>query len=201
MGAPTCGYVRPVERELTEVILAPHVGVRELLAALGRQPAVTERTLQPQLRGRRQVVDSLGRAFVGLQSVRLRYWWPEIRRLSPEAAEHADRAWRDTRGIEQLMARRQWYGEHDPTTGQLDQRIATGVEQVLDREDGELHRLTASGELALLDCARLAVRLSKPGRWPTRPHPDVPRSARLAAVMQGLLARTDLVLDRCARAG
>lgn len=174
--------------DVPDRIRAQHADLRRLIEKLDRQPAVTEQILQPQLRARRQVFRTLQRTFVAYQSARLRHLWPVLRRAWPDGRVYTDQAWKQTRRIEDRMAKRPWLGERDEATTDLDRQIAVGIEALLTAEEDQLPRLEGT---------TMSRRLGD-GYWPTRPHPDVPRAQRLASILQRPLALSDRVLDRCA---
>ena len=185
--------------DLAEVIRGQHAELRDLLAHLARQPRVTEQTLQPQLRARDHALADVQRVFLAHQGARLRHLWPALRRI-PDTGDYVARALQETRAVEHCLAKRRWYGDRDETANELDDQIASGIETHLEMEERELARLAESGRLAALDTAELARLLARDGLWPTRPHPDVPRSPRLAVLLQRPLALTDRVVDRLALA-
>jgi hypothetical protein len=183
--------------DLPDLIRAQHVHVRGLLADLDRQPEVTERILQPQLRARARCFRNLRHTFVGHQSARLRHLWPALRRAWPDGRAHTDRAWEQTRAIEYRMTKRQWLDDRDEATTDLDHRIAADIESLLSAEEAQIARLEGTADGVGLEDTSVARGLAD-GFWPTRAHPDVPRSQRLASLLHRPLALSDRVLDRCA---
>ena len=182
-------------RDLPTVIRSQHAELRELLAQACRQPQVTEHTLGPQLRARERVLKKVRHRYLAHQSARLCYLWPPLRRISPDGRAYTDRAWAQTRAVEARMAKRDWFGERDQVRNQLDDTIAWGIQKQLVMEERQLGRIEAASDSGDLDGTTVARRLTSSGPWPTRPHPDVPSSYRLAAIVKRPLALTDRLVD------
>lgn len=186
-----------MEHDLADLIRAQHAQMHGLLAQLGRQPAVTELVLGPQLRARRRVMRTVERTFLAQQAARLRHLWPALRRTWPDGRSYTGRAWARTRTIEYLMAKRRWSGERDAALTDLEDRIASGIVSLMATEARQLPRMEGPDDRTGLDGTSLAQRVGSEGLWPTRPHPDVPRSQRLASLVHRPLALADRVHERC----
>jgi Hemerythrin HHE cation binding domain len=185
-------------RDLPDLIRDQHAELRELLAELCRQPEVTERILGPQIRARERLLQQIRRVYLAQQAARLRYLWPRLRAASPEGRSYTDRAWAQTRAVEARMAKREWFGERDEVRNELDHTISWGIQKQLVLEERELGRIADASSRGELDGPTLVRRLSSRGPWPTRPHPDVPASPRLASIAKRPLALSDRLLDRLA---
>lgn len=198
MTGATPGYVdRAMTSDLAELLREQHADMRALLTNLARQPAVTETIQGPQLRARRRLMETIQHTFLAHTGARLRYLWPALRNAWPDGRSYTMRAWDQARAIEYRLAKRDWFGERDAAVTDLEDRIASDIEEYLALEERQLPRLAAT--IAGADGTTLAGRLRSGGPWPTRPHPDVPRSPRLASLMLRPLAVTDRVLDRLRR--
>jgi hypothetical protein len=185
--------------DLADLLRAQHADLRALLADLARQPAVTEQILGPQLRARRRLMRRIQHVFLAQTAGRIRYLWPAFRSAWPEGRSYTERAWSSARVIEYRMAKREWYGERDEAIADLEDQIASDIEEQVGFEERQLPRLEGRADRTGIDGTGLARRLRAGGPWPTRPHPDLPRSARLASMMLRPLAVTDRVLDQLAR--
>lgn len=97
------------------------------------------------------------------------------------------------------MAKRDWFGERDEARNELDDAVAWGIRKQLALEKRHLELLADAADGGQLDGTTLARRLSG-GSWPTRPHPDVPTSPRLASIAKRPLALGDRLMDRLAHA-
>jgi hypothetical protein len=187
-----------MEHDLPDLIRDQHAEMRGLLAQLSRQPAVTEQILGPQLRARRRLMRTIEQTFLAHQAARLRHLWPALRRAWPDGRSYTQRAWQQTRAIENQMAKRRWIGDRDATATDLDDQIASDIDELMSWEAAQLARMEGPADRTGLDGTSLTTRLGSRGPWPLRPHPDVPRSPRLAAILHRPLAVTDRVLERCA---
>jgi hypothetical protein len=186
-----------MDDDLPDLIRAQHAQLRELVAQLGRQPAVTELVLGPQLRARRRVMRTIERTFLAQQAARLRHLWPALRRAWPDGRSYTRRAWARTRTIESQMAKRRWVGERDGALTDLDDRIAADILALMATEARQLPRMEGPDDRTGLDGTSLARRLGDRGPWPTRPHPDVPRAQGLASLAHRPLAVADRVHEWC----
>lgn len=186
--------------DVASLLRDQHAEMRGLLADLARQPAVTETILGPQLRARRRLMRTIQHTFLAHTAARLRYLWPALRTAWPAGQTYTGRAWDRARVIEHRMAKREWFGERDGAITDLEAQIAAGIEEQLTLEEPQLTRLDGLTEEQGVDGRTLAEQLRSGGPWPTRPHPDLPRSPRLAALVLRPLAVTDRVLDRLERA-
>lgn len=184
--------------DLAALLRDQHTEMRALLADLARQPAVSETILGPQLRARRRLMQRLQETFLAQTAMRLRYLWPALRAW-PDGRSYTSRAWRLARVTEARMAKRPWFGERDGALNDLEAEIAAGIEEQLALEERQLPRFAGETDRIGLDATSVAGQLRSDRPWPTRPHPDIPRSARLAALMLRPLAVTDRVLDRLGR--
>jgi hypothetical protein len=182
--------------ELLDLIRSQHAELRSLLARLERQPAYTELMLGPQVRARERAFQAVQHAYLAQQSLRLRHLWPALGRAWPDGGSYADQAWAQTRSVQARMAKRQWFGERDETKNRLEAEIAWGVRRQLVLEERQLGRLERAVETSAIDGATLVRRLGGSRPTPTRPHPDVPLSRRLAAALQAPLALADRLVDR-----
>jgi hypothetical protein len=187
-----------MEHDLPGLIRRQHADLRELIVLLERQPAVTEQILEPQLRARDTVLRTFERRFLAYQAARMRYLWPALRAAWPDGRSYTSRAWERTRLVEYRMLKRRWLGERDRTTTDLERHMVDDVEELLTGEERQLARLAGPAEDVGFDATEVAEQMRTGGPWPTRPHPDVPGSLRLAATLQRPLALADRVLDRCA---
>lgn len=184
--------------DLADVIRGQHAVLRDLLAELERQPAVSELILGPQLRVRERLARLIERTFLAHQAARLRHLWPALRADSAEGRTYADQAWSETRTVEALMAKRRWFGERDTTANDLDDRIASRILALMAAEERQLARIEELADRTGRDRTTWARQLNGSGPWPTRAHPDVPRSLRLASIIYRPLAVRDRVADRLA---
>jgi hypothetical protein len=190
-----------MRQDLADVIGVQHGELLALLDDLERQPAITDHTVQGQLRARSTAMRTLERAFVAQHAARRRILWPVLRQLSTAGRAHVERDREQARSVEHRMAKRQWYGDRDETLNSLDADIAWGVRKHVVLERRELARLAATGELAAEVADEMAGELEDRGPWPTRPHPDLPQWPPLAVLVSRPLAFTDRVIDRCAAVG
>lgn len=183
--------------DATQLVADQHALLRRLLDDLERQPAVTERILGGQLRAKFELLDAIRRAFVQQEAAKHRHLWPVVRRALPDGADVARRALRDCREIEHLMVKLRWFGDRDSEVEEVVAALVERLREHLAFESEQLHRLRLNppeedlGEVA----ARMTTRT-----WarPTRPHPDLPRSARLAGLLGVPLALVDHLMDACA---
>lgn len=183
---------------LAALLGGQHGEMRTLLAALARQPAVSETITGPQLRARRRLMRTLEHRFVAQTAQRLRYVWPALDTAWPDGSAYTSLAWDRARTIEYRMAKRAWYGERDEAVTALEDHIASEITEYVAFEERQLPRLDGPTDRTGVDGMRIADRLGTGGPWPTRPHPDLPRSRRLAALMLRPLALADRIADRLA---
>jgi hypothetical protein len=185
--------------DLPALMRDQHADLRALLADLARQPAVTELIQGPQLRARRRLLRTLQHTFLAQTAPRMRYLWPVLRATWPDGRSYTRRAWDKARVVEYRMAKREWLGERDAAVTDLEEHLASDLEDYVSLEERQLPRLEGPPHRTGIDGAALASRLRKTEGWPTRPHPDLPRSPRLAALMLRPLALTDRALDPLTR--
>lgn len=189
--------------ELSAALGDEHDEMRVLLADLARQPPITETITGPELRARRRAMLCVQRAFFIQLALRLRYVWPALSTASPGGRAYVARAWNRSRLIQVRMAKRQWCGERDVALNDLEAHISSEIAEFLRQEARHLARLDGTGDgsadAGRLDAVALEVRRQSGAPWPTRPHPDLPRSPRLARLMLRPLALTDRALDRLSR--
>jgi hypothetical protein len=183
-----------VDRDATQLVEEQHRLLRGLLDDLERQPAVTERILGGQLRARQELVRSIERTFVQQEAAKHRHLWPVVRRALPDGTTVVREAIAQCRSIEHHLVKLRWFGDRD---GEMDDVVAAMTEEIrghLAFEHQHLARLRRHAREA--DLRQVAARMTSRG-WarPTRPHPDLPVSRRLAGMLGIPMAVVDHLLD------
>jgi hypothetical protein len=186
--------------DLADLLRDQHAEMRDLLARLALQPAVTEHVQGPQLRARRRLIIDIRRTFLAQETARLRHLWPALRAAWPDGRVYTSEARTKGRVVEYLFAKRQWFEERDGAANDLEDQIASHIEDLLVAEARHLPRLDGPARRTGIDTTTVARRMQRAAPCPTRPHPDLPRSHALASLLLRPLSVTDRVLDHCSRA-
>jgi len=171
--------------------------LRGLLEDLERQPAVTERILGGQLRARQELVRTIERTFVQQEVAKHRHLWPVVRRALPDGDAVSREAIVQCREIEHQLVKLRWFGDRDSEMNDVIAALAEEIRAHLAFEHEQLTRLRRHPPEQ--DLREVAARMSSRG-WarPTRPHPDLPGSRRLAGLLGIPMAVVDHLLDACA---
>jgi hypothetical protein len=191
------GHAGRVDQDATQLVEEQHRLLRGLLEDLERQPAVTERILGGQLRARQELVRTIGRTFVHQEAAKHGHLWPVVRRALPDGATVVREAIAQCRRIEHHLVKLRWFGDRD---AEMDDVIAAMAEKIRDHlafEHQHLARLRRHAPEAEL--RQVAARMSSRS-WarPTRPHPDLPGSGRLAGLLGTPMGVVDHLLDAVA---
>jgi hypothetical protein len=186
-----------VDQDATQLVEEQHRLLRGLLDDLERQPAVTERILGGQLRARQELVRTIERTFVQQEAAKHRHLWPVLRRALPDGDTVVHEAIVQCREIEHRLVKLRWFGDRDGAVNDVVAALVDDVRVHLDFEREQLTRLRQHPTEQDLD--EVAARMSSRG-WvrPTRPHPDLPGSRRLAGLLGIPMALVDHLLDAVA---
>lgn len=183
-----------MDQDATQLVEEQHRLLRGLLDDLDRQPAVTERILGGQLRARQELLHSIERTFVQQEAAKHRHLWPVLRRALPDGETVVHEAIVQCRQIEHQLVKLRWFGDRDSEVDDVVAALVDDVRSHLAFEHRQLSRLRRHPPEQDLD--EVAARMSSRG-WarPTRPHPDLPGSRRLAGLLGIPMALVDHLLD------
>ena len=190
----SAGHAGPVDQDAIQLVEEQHRRLRALLEDLERQPAVTERILGGQLRARQELVRTIERTFVQQEAAKHRHLWPVVGRALPDGDAVSREAIVQCREIEHQLVKVRWFGDRDSEVNDVIAALAERIRAHLAFEHEQLTRLRRHRPEQ--DLGKVAARMSSRG-WarPTRPHPDLPGSRRLAGLLGIPMAVVDHLLD------
>jgi hypothetical protein len=176
------------------VLAGQHGHVAELIREIERQPAIGEQSMGGDLRRFQELIEELRRYFVVHETVKLRYLWPVLRREWPDGDAIAGAARAEKLHAEELFIKLRWLSERDVHVNAVTAELLTVIREHIRLESHFLGRLhdTFPGEALEGFGDRLNRRQVLA---PTRPHPDMPSSPRLVAVLAPVTGLVDRVVE------
>jgi hypothetical protein len=187
---------RPAARvdDVVTVLSRQHDDLRRLMRDIEREPSVSQRAKGGDLRRLQTLTDDLRRCFVIHERSKERYLWPVLRRAWPDGDVISRAARLRAQHVEKRFIKLCWLGERDAhANAVLDEALAR-IQEHISLEGHLLGRIRLSlpGEVGEEIGAKFARRQLL---LPTRPHPDMPISPRVAAVLGPVIGLADRVVE------
>jgi hypothetical protein len=176
------------------VLAGQHGHMAELIREIERQPAIGEQSMGGDLRRFQELLEELRRYFVVHETVKLRYLWPVLRREWPDGDAIAGAARAQKVHAEELFIKLRWLSERDVHANAVTAELLGVIREHVRLESHFLGRLHGTFSGAALK--GIGDRLNRRQVLaPTRPHPDMPSSPRLAAVLAPVTGLVDRVVE------
>lgn len=176
------------------VLAAQHSHMEQLMRDIERLPPVTERSAGGQLRRFQELLEDLRRYFVVRETVKLRYLWPVLRHEWPDGDAIADAARAQKLQAEELFIKLRWLSERDVQVNNVKKELLTVIREHIRLETHFMGRLRRTLPHEALQA--IGDRLNRRQVLaPTRPHPDMPSSPILVAVLAPVTGLVDRLIE------
>lgn len=181
-------------QDAVTVLAGQHRRMEQLMDDVRRLLPITEHCTGGELRRLQERLEELRRYFVSHETVKLRYLWPVLRRAWPDGGAITAAARGQKLRAEELFIKLRWLSERDVHVNDVAQELLTVISGHVALESHFLGRLRRTFPPETL--TRIGDRLTRRQVLaPTRPHPDMPSSSALVAVLAPVIGLVDRLVE------
>jgi Hemerythrin HHE cation binding domain len=180
--------------DVVTVLSRQHDELGRLMRAIEREPQIGAGASGRDLRRLQVMIDDLRRCFVIHERSKERYLWPVLRRAWPDGDAIFRAARLHKRHVEERLVKLRWLSERDAYASEVLDEVLAGIQEHISLENHLLGRIRRSLPREILE--EVGARLArKQFLVPTRPHPDMPVSPRVAAVLGPVIGLADRLIE------